>query len=156
MMVPVLSSAARVECVSAARLPALSACAAEFYAATAFVKRFQFDRFCHVWETFIASGAGVIFGLVDGDEIVGMLGGIALPEIYSGDLIASEFFWFVRDGYRGDGMRLYNTFEAWAISKDCVEIRMAALSDLMPERMDRLYKRLGFKLAERHFVKELP
>lgn len=139
-----------------ANLPRLAVCAHEFAASTKYVKNFNFERFCEVWKSFIEHGAGIILVLIDGDySIVGMLGGLAIPEPYSGDLGASEMFWFVRDGHRGGGLSLYRAFEAWAREKGCVQIRMAGLSDSMPEKMDKIYRRLGFEPCERQYVKEL-
>lgn len=145
----------RITVVLADDLSSLSGCAAEFYAATKFVKRFNFTRFCEVWKSFIESGHGVIFSIRGEFGANGMIGGIAHPEMYSGDLIASEFFWYVCDGHRGGGMSLYRAFEKWARAKGCVEMRMAALSDSMPGKMELVYRRLGFELAERQYVKEL-
>lgn len=127
-----------------------------FYSSSRFLKNFDLDRFCSAWKGFIESGAGVIFGLFDEEGIVrGAIGGLCFPELYSGELHASEFFWFVMEGYRGDGMKLLRAFEAWAREKNCTLIRMAHLSDSMPAKVEQVYGRLGYVLAERQYVKEL-
>ena len=77
------------------------------------------------------------------------------PDLYSGDLIATEFFWFVRAEVRGQGLKLYYAFEAWARARHCAQIRMVHLLDLMPERLAKVYRRLGYEPAETHYVKEL-
>lgn len=137
-------------------LPKLAACAAEFYAASKFLKVFDLDRFCRAWEGFISSGMGVIFALECGADIVGVIGGISHEDLYGGQRVASEFFWFVQHDFRGThGMRLYRTFEEWARLKECSQIRMACLMDSEPEQMATLYTRLGYQLCEQQFVKEL-
>jgi GNAT superfamily N-acetyltransferase len=103
----------------------------------------------------LESGTGVIFVDENGEEIQGTLGGVAYPEINSGELVATEFFWFVAPERRGGGLRLYRAFEEWARSKGCREIRMAYLIDSMPEKLAKLYRRLGFEPVEVQYVKEL-
>lgn len=127
-----------------------------FYASSRFLKTFNLDRFCSAWQGFIESGAGVIFGLFDEDgNVRGAVGGICFPELYSGDLEAQEFFWFVMEGFRGDGMKLLRTFEQWARDRGCTLLRMAHLSDSMPAKVENVYGRMGYTLAEKQYVKEL-
>lgn len=137
-------------------LSRLGACAEAFYAASKFLKRFDLERFVAAWTALIEGGSGGVFLLVeDSGEIAGTLGGVVYPDLYSGDLVATEFFWFVREGCRGKGLALYKAFEEWARARDCGEIRMVHLLDLMPEKLERVYRRLGFVPAEVHYVKEL-
>ncbi|HSW48631.1 MAG TPA: GNAT family N-acetyltransferase [Bryobacteraceae bacterium] len=140
---------------TAADLPRMGGCAREFYASSRFLQGFDLDRFCAVWTELLANGTGVIFLLEDGGEVVGALGGVAYPDINSGELIATEFFWFIRDGARGQGLRLYRLFESWARERGCRQIRMVHLADLMPDKLDRVYRHLGFEPIEIHWAKEL-
>jgi GNAT superfamily N-acetyltransferase len=127
----------------------------EFHAAFRFLKRFELEMFVRSWTALIESGAGIIFLLSSETRIAGALGGIAYPDLYSGDLIATEFFWFVREGSRGGGLKLYRAFEQWARDRQCSQIRMVHLLDSMPEKLSRVYKHLGFVPAETHYVKAL-
>lgn len=137
-------------------LPRMAECARQFYASSKFLKRFELERFCSAWQGFIESGAGVIIGLFDEDGTVrGAIGGLAFPDLYSGDLQATEFFWFVMEGSRGHGMKLLREFEKWAHLKGCTCLRMAHLSDSMPAKLEHVYGRLGYVLAEKQYVKEL-
>jgi GNAT superfamily N-acetyltransferase len=139
-----------------AELSQLEDCAREFYAASRFLKRFDMELFQTVWTGLVSSGTGVVFVLTNAaGEIQGTLGGVAVPDIYSGDPIATEFFWFVRPGARGRGLDLLRAFEQWARAKGCVQLRMARLLDVMPERLDRIYRRLGFEAVEVNYHKEL-
>lgn len=138
-------------------LPRLRVCAQDFAAASRHIRGFDMDRFIAVWTGLLESGAGVIFLLADDQgEIAGMLGGVAYPDIYSGEMIASEFFWFVREQYRGGtgSVRLYREFEDWARARGCTQIRMIHLSDSMPEKLDKFYRRLGFEPIEVHWAKQ--
>ena len=142
--------------VETAELPKLTECFAEFCRATRFVRGFDMGRFAALWSGLLESKAGVVFGLFDeAGEIQGMLGGLAYPEPYSAELLATEMFWFVRAEERGGGIRLYRAFEQWAREMGCSQIRMVHLLDSMPERLEKVYRRWGFKAAEVHYVRDL-
>jgi GNAT superfamily N-acetyltransferase len=137
-------------------LPRLEACAREFYASSKFLDRFDLARFVGAWELWITAGMGAVFLAEENGEVIGALGGMVYPEPYSGALIATEFFWFVRDGHRGGpGLRLYKAFEQWAREKGCAHIRMVHLMDSMPEKLTKVYARLGFEAAEVHYTKDI-
>jgi GNAT superfamily N-acetyltransferase len=107
------------------------------------------------WENFIDSGFGVIFTIANDDSIVGMLGGVAYPDINSGKKMATEFFWYVTPSARGKGLKLFDSFEKWAINKGCSDIIMVHLQDVMPDKLRKLYKRKGYKAIETHYMKRL-
>lgn len=136
--------------------PRMETCAREFFAASRFLNGFASDVFENTWTGLLAGDAGVIFLLEDEHAIHGALGGVAYPDPHTGELIATEFFWFVSEGHRGQGLRLLKAFEEWARAKGCVQIRMAYLMDLMPSKLEMVYKRLGYVPAEVLYVKELP
>ena len=140
---------------TAEELPLLAGLAEEFFASSRFLKGFSLEQFCRVWRDLLATGTGVIFLLSDEDGIQGALGGVAYPDINSGALVATEFFWFVSPPASGQGLELYRAFEQWARGRGCSEIRMVRLSDSMPERLRVVYQRLGFEEAETVYVKEL-
>ena len=137
-------------------LPDLAEGALMFYATSKFLKNFRLDRFIAIWTKMLETGTGVIFSLYDGPVGVGAIGGVVYPDLYSGHLVATEFFWFVVPEYRGkNGMELYWKFEHWALAQKCKEIRMVHLMDSMPDRLATVYKRLGYEAAETHYVKSL-
>jgi GNAT superfamily N-acetyltransferase len=137
-------------------LPTLEPLGRQFYEQSKFLRHLDWGRFCALWAGLLAADTGVIFQLFDGaGQLSGLLGGVAYPEPYSGNLIATEFFWFVQESSRGKGLSLYKAFEQWARQRGCSEIRMVHLVDLMPEKLERVYRHLGFEPAEVHYVKEL-
>ncbi len=107
------------------------------------------------WQRYLQAGVGVVFLLEQAGQIVGAIGGLVYPEPYSGELVASEMFWFVRPDCRGSGMKLYFVFEEWARERGCDAIRMVHLSDSMPAKLRYVYARLGFEEVETHFSKPL-
>lgn len=131
-------------------------CAEQFYASSRFLKNFNLDRFCAVWADLITKGVGVIFGLFDDvGKVCGAIGGVVSPDLYSGEPIAHEFYWFVLEGYRGKGIQMYRAFEAWARERECTQIQMVHLTDSMAEQLGHVYERLGFVQAEVRYTKEL-
>ena len=136
-------------------LPRMETAAREFYALSRFLHGFDMARFVTLWTDLLEKDMGVIFAVENGAGIHGAIGGVVYPEPYSGDPVATEFFWFIKPEHRGSGLDLYRAFELWARKKGCKQIRMVHLMDLMPGRLAVLYRRLGFEAAEMHYVKEL-
>jgi len=136
-------------------LPLMQSTAEAFYASSKYLRGFDISRFCRTWEALISSGMGVIYILETDGRIVGALGGMKYQDLYNGEQIAIEFFWFIEPRYRGQGLGLYYQFEDWAKAQSCSQIRMAHLCDLMPEQIKFLYGELGFEAIEIHYAKEL-
>jgi GNAT superfamily N-acetyltransferase len=131
---------------------------------SAFFKNFEKDsEFIKVdvdhtdktYRELIKKGIGQVFLLFDGETLMGGLGCIKSPDLHSGELTAIETFWYVAPEYRTgfNGMELFFRFEQWAKEEGCKKIAMIHLSDSSPERLERLYARMGYKLAEKHYVK---
>lgn len=137
-----------------ADLPALEPLACEFYASSAILKRFDMARFVNLWTQLLA-GPAAIFVAEQNGVIVGALGGVMYPDTYSDEMIATEFFWFVLQAHRGDGMRLYKAFEQWGKDSGAKQLRMVHLADSEPDRLRMLYGRLGYTPAEMHYMKEV-
>lgn len=145
-----------IRIVTVEELPKLAGCAAGFYGTAKSLGSFDLDCFVCFWKGLIEAGAGVIFGLFDGEEVKGTLGGVASYEPNAPVRAASELFWWVEPEARGlASMRLYYEFEKWAKAKGCKTIRMVRLSDSMPEAIEGIYARLGLVEIERHYSKEL-
>lgn len=136
-------------------LPRCSESAGEFYGSAKSLGAFEIERFIAMWTMLLGNGSGVIFLLLDGEAIVGALGGVAYPDAYTSSLLACEFFWHVNKSSRGRGVLLYRMFEDWARTRRCSQIRMVHLLDSMPEKVARFYDRAGFKPLEVHYAKEL-
>lgn len=140
-------------------LPKMQDWATEFYASSKHLNGFQLERFIQFWTAMLNSGAGVIFVVTEsnaqGEVIVGAICGMAHADIYSGDMIASEFAWRVRERSRGAGVRLYYAFENWAREQGCKTIQMVHLSEVMPEKVAKFYLRLGYEAIETRYSKSL-
>ena len=137
------------------QLPLLHACAEEFYAASKHLHLFDLDKFVGLWTDAIESGYGVVFIAEDNGQILGTIAGMAHQDIYSSEMVASEFFWFVKESSRGGGIALYRAFESWAREQGCKSIQMVHLLDSMPEKVGHFYKRMGFEAVEVRYSKSL-
>ena len=129
--------------------------AANFYSSSKFLNGFMPVVFKQSWTTFLSSGLGVLFLLKNDNGIHGMLGGMKYPDPNSGELIATEFFWFVNPEKRGQGLKLLKAFESWAKEQECKKIIMVHLADLMPDRIKQIYEKSGYEMLETHYVKEV-
>ena len=135
-------------------LERLEPLARKFYASSTRLRIFDPARFVGLWTTLL-KGSAAIFLLLEEGQVTGAIGGVAHPEPYSTESTATEFFWFVEPGRRGGGIKLYRSFEGWARSLGCSEIRMGRLADVMPEKVERAYKALGFREVETVYAKRL-
>lgn len=141
--------------ISIDELGRLEAVALEFYGSSEFLEDFNIGRFSEFWRPMIWRGAGVIFIEERNGEITGTIGGIVHREIYGEALVAVEAFWFVRKGFRANGIALYRRLEAWSREKKAASLHMMHLLDLMPEKVSRFYGRAGFDAIETRYMKVL-
>jgi GNAT superfamily N-acetyltransferase len=103
----------------------------------------------------IESGAAVVFMLEDGNRLIGGLGAIKYPDLHSGELFAVETFWYVLPEHRGWGLKLLMAYEQWAVDNECVCCAMIHMIDSMPESLEKLYRRKGYELMEKHYVRRI-
>lgn len=129
--------------------------AEEFYNSSSHLKVFNAEIAVANWQSIIENEIGIVFGLKDNDEIIGMLGAMKVPDLHTGEMLATEIFWFVSESKRRNGLLLVREFEKWAKLNKCSRIMMAHMQDLMPEKLEMLYTRLGYSLMEKSYVKEI-
>jgi GNAT superfamily N-acetyltransferase len=110
------------------------------------------NAWINTWTQLIAEGIGVIFVL---DEDHGFIGALKYPCPNTGELTATEMFWYVKKTHRGKGLTLLKKFEQWAQDQGCKNAIMVHLTDMMPSALRRLYQRKGYREIETHFFKEL-
>lgn len=93
---------------------------------------------------------GVVF--VSGeDRPQGMIGAHLFRHPISGEIMASELFWWVEPEHRGAGLPLLRALEAWARSRGAAKLQMIAPDD----RTGRVYGALGYAKLETTFQKAL-
>ena len=104
-----------------------------------------------MFQTVIPLG-GVFVAEDDAGRIVGMIGLLLAPHLYSAQLVANELFWFVDPAARGTaGVRLLAHAEQWARDQGAARLHMVAPNG----RVGQLYRRRGFVFLEAQFGKAL-
>lgn len=103
----------------------------------------------------IAKDQATFLTLEVDNQIVGGLGCIRYPDLHNGLLTAVETVWFVHPDHRGYGMKLFDAFEEWAKKHGCKRLAMIHMVDSYPEILEKLYQRRGYKLIEKHYLKEI-
>jgi GNAT superfamily N-acetyltransferase len=145
----------RVRELTTAEIPALIKELKAFERESCFVK-VDIDYSTKTCIGLCESGAGTVFGLFDRNgEIAGGLGCLVGPELSTGRKIAVETFWFVNPLKRGNGLKLVDAFEQWAIDNGCEAAAMIHLADSHPESLKRFYEASGYRLLEMHYIKTL-
>lgn len=117
--------------------------------------RFNANSFSASWQKLIDSQVGHIFGLFRDDVIIGALGCVKFPDMFTGDTHAIENFWYTLPSARGRGLKLIEYYEDWALRSGCARCGMIHLTSLYPEALERYYVRRGYKLWEHGYFKEL-
>lgn len=84
-------------------------------------------------------------------RLVGIIGVVAMPHIYTGVLVMSELFWYVVPDARGSGVRLLKHAEAWAAANGVQFSTMMAPD----ERVAQFLVRIGYAPIETHLIKRL-
>ena len=108
-----------------------------------------------VYQSNIRSGKGAMFLLKDENKLVGALGCIKANDMHSGELIAIETVWFVDPKHRGGGMKLWHAFDGWAKDQGCKKKAMIHMEDSFAGELEKIYKKKGYKLVERHYVADV-
>lgn len=115
---------------------------------------FDAGSFLKTLEIGIAADNQAYFVAEDGGQVVGMTGGIVYPSYFNHSaLTGQEMFWWSEKA--GAGRELYRALEAWAASKGCKTFTMIALEDDQSGRMDKIYRRMGYRPAEHSYIKGL-
>jgi GNAT superfamily N-acetyltransferase len=100
-------------------------------------------------------GGAKIFGLKINGKIVGGICIIFVESMLDGVLECSELFWYVDDEYRGKGISLLLHAEKYAKQNGAKRMIMMYLINSMPDKLEKLYTRMGFRELERSYIKEL-
>lgn len=99
----------------------------------------------------LVSDGGAVFVSERDHTVVGMIGMLVFEHPITGEITASELFWWVEPEARGTGIRLLKRGEQWARDAGAERIHMIApTSDV-----GRLYERLGYTALETTYERAL-
>lgn len=89
-------------------------------------------------------------------SLCGAVGALVHPHyMNSKHLTGQELFWWVEPDWRnGMGPMLFDALEHWVRGVGASTFTMITLEALEPERVAAMYKRRGYRPAERSYIKE--
>lgn len=119
--------------------------------------RFNKDWFLPTWDKTLRSQLGAMWVGFKGDEVVGVLGAVLHPCLFSGEVVATEAFWFVDPNHRGGtaGVRMFLEFMAWGIHVGATRLQAGKIAGSMGEELEAFYQKHGFVKLETLYVKNL-
>lgn len=86
---------------------------------------------------------------------VGMIAGMIVECITNGKPCLQEVVWYVNEQYRSNGHKLLKEMESCAKHLGCSSVVMGLMCNSQQDRLDRVYRRLGYKPFEVQYIKEL-
>lgn len=86
-----------------------------------------------------------------GTPCLGMIGVLTFRHPVSGEIVASEMFWWVEPEIRGMGVRLLRAAEEWATMAGAKRMMMIAPDD----RVGDFYGRVGYDKVETTWMRRL-
>lgn len=136
-------------------VPVMLEGARQFFAEGKLHGEFNPESFITGWRQFLDVNIGILIGAFEGEKFCGAIGGSVFPDFPTGDLVASEFFWYCLPETRGAGLRLFKAFERKAKERNAKRIIMVHLANLNSGEMGRLFERFGYALCEHVYIKKI-
>ena len=125
--------------------------------ATEFMGTMQYEcnaeYYCDKWKGFLKAGIGVGWWMSCDGQIVGGIGGIVAPDMFSGKDTMIELFWYLTPAHRRQGLRLFNKMEQY-VNDHKYKWVMIHMEHSMPEKLKSFYTKKQFHLMETYWVKE--
>ena len=118
---------------------------------------FNPEHFLKTWEGFFWSVPSTVIGLYRNEELIGGMGAIVSPDMFTGDQVATELFWYIGHAHRtGTGaLRILRAYEEWGRRLDVHELRISHFKMRNDEQLQRLYEHRGYVLLEQGYQKRL-
>jgi GNAT superfamily N-acetyltransferase len=143
-----------IAAITVDELPSILPCADEFCKVLNWP--LSGDKFLGFLSGLITRERGVVITAKDeAGVVIGGVGGKLDDEPISGQPVAVEIFWFVTASHRGGtlGIRLLLAFEKWAKEQGAAHVCMVKMENSMPEAVDKIYQRLGYRKLETTYIK---
>ena len=91
--------------------------------------------------------------LVVGDEVVGLIAGQIVDYPLQKEKIFQEMVWYVTKEHREHGLKLLKAIEDQCKKEGIRAVIMVAMGNSMKEKLDRIYKFMGYKELETQYIK---
>lgn len=126
----------------------------QFEQVTNFVK-VDIDHATKMYERGIENGSMTVLVMEKDEILIGSMAFIIAPDLHENKLVGVETYWFMHPDHRKYGLKLFDMFEQLAIKQGCEKLAMIHMIDSYPISLEKLYKRRGYELIEKHYVKEV-
>jgi GNAT superfamily N-acetyltransferase len=128
-----------------------------FFAESGVPGTFDFEGYCQRMGKMIELDIGIELAYISNYEALGIIGGSIFPDIFTGDLVCVEMFWYVLPEHRCSpiGIRLLYALEEAAIQRGCKRLFVGNLASLNDAKMEELYTRMNYRKIETHYCKLL-
>lgn len=139
-------------------IPAMVEMGREFHAAAGWgdVAEFVEDDCAASLAVMIDAPSMIVLALEDQGQLVGMAGGVSSPCYFNHRVtLGQELFFWINPEQRGGGMIFKKVLEAEARRIGCDAWIMIALENIRPDATGALYRRGGYRPAERNWIKRL-
>lgn len=129
----------------------------DFYKEYNLPSKFNPESFLNGWTQILEAGVGVIFRSSEDGDPNGIIGGIIVPDAFTGEVICQGSFWYVPLSKRTglNGFKLLSCLEKWARHMGASRIVMSNIHSHTTEKMHNAYSRLGYSPLEVHYCKQL-
>ena len=102
-----------------------------------------------------SSMANSSFLLIEGDAVLGVIGGFVTDSLLSKGKAYQEIIWYVDENHRSGGVKLLRHLEKWCESEGVENIIMARMHNSMPEKIGAFYERCGYTAMETQYIKNI-
>jgi hypothetical protein len=96
-----------------------------------------------------------VYCYIKDDKCVGVLAGVLCNAFTDKDAAFHEVIWYMKKGYRRYGVKLYRHVETVLKMCGIKRIVMALMCNSKQDKLDKFYKRLGYKPFEVQYYKEI-
>lgn len=109
------------------------------------------------WKNFSLQPHALSFVQIDPDSgiPVGCIMGCMSQDPANGEICAVMMFWHVAPRFRGQGLKLLKVWSEAAKELGATRLTLNHLLDLSSERMERIYRRMGYLPIEKIYQKRI-
>ena len=129
-----------------------------FYNNSGLPGKFKQEHFIVSWQKFYELNIGRIWVCEDSETntILGAIACLVHPDLYDGELVAQELFWYVEPGAGfTSAVHLYKRLEDWAKTKGAKRLNMACVCNQHMASLRRFYEKRGFRPVDVSYFKDL-
>lgn len=116
---------------------------------------FSKTHFFNLWESLLTSGTGAMWKHDTEGDLTGIIAGILYPDMFDGELVATEVVWYVSPVARSSraAYDLWQELEMWAKSSNAARIYSGAA--VGNPKLGQMFLKRGMKEMETYYTKDI-